>query len=487
VPCSVSNGGILSVTTPAALIEGTRHRLLRQRQTNVLGFFLPLAAAAGVVGWVVLGVFSLPLPLAFIPPALCGGLLVVSLRRIRKTTEKETVAALLDEKTAGQDRFLTLATYPETQSTLPFLALVDQQAAGKVATFAPARDVPFALDKRVPLTLLAAALSILLLFLIPPTQTIFTPVPNSSPAALLTELEETARTLMSKGSTPQERQAGAQLLALAQELKDPTLSPQEKRRLIDEAEQRMKLNLPLPQILPFDLELFATESKKDNGQGNQGDQQQPDNKPLAKAKDNLEQLKKTLSSAAGNEPQPGPKKDGEQKEQPREAGGGIKFNMPQPEEGKQQQRPGQEPSGQQQKSSQEQTPNKQTQTSGTDPNRPGGQKDQGQDQNKNGPTPDPRQNEKQEKGTGSTVGGSPGERFLQPGEQPGGFLTKDARFVKVRIPVGEEARGESDRRTENRGPAQPKVPFSNAPLKEGPPDQAQPKQPIPLEYRRILQ
>ena len=475
------------MTTPSALIEDTRQRLLRQQQVNVLGFFLPLAIAAGVVGWLVLGVFSFPALLAFIPPVFCGGLLIISLRRIHKAAEKETIAALLDEKTAGQDRFLTLTTCPETQANMSFLALVDHQAARKATTFAPARDLPFKLDKRVLIALLAAGLSILLLFLIPPIPTIFPPGPESSPATLLTELEETARTLMSKGVTPQERQTGAQLLALTQELKDPTLSPQEKRRLIDEAQQRMKLNLPLPQILPFDLKLFASESKKDNGEGNQGDQPQPDNKPLAKAKQNLEQLKKTLSAAAGNEPQPGPQKDGEQKEQPREAGGGIKFNLPQPQEGKQQQHPGQEPSGQQQQSSQDQTPNNQMQTSGTDPNRPGGQKDQGQDQNKNGPTPDPQPNEKQERGTGSTIGGSPGERFLQPGEQPGGFLTKDARFVKVRIPVGEEAKGESDRRTENRGPAQPKVPYSNAPLKEGPPDQAQPKQPIPLEYRRILQ
>ena len=478
------------MTTPSALIEYTRQRLSRQQRLNVLGFFLPLTVATGVAGWMILGAFSLPSLLVVIPPALCGSLLVVSLWHIRKAVERETVAALLDQKTAGEDRFLTLATCPETQANTPFLALVDQQAERKVAAFDPARDLPFKVDKRVLLALLAAALSILILFWLPPTFPIstFTPVPDSSPVPLLTELEETARTLMSKGSTPQERAAGAQLLALAQELKDPALSPQEKRRLIDEAQQRMKLNLPLPQILPFDLKLFATESKKDNGQGNQGDQQQPDNQPLAKANQNLEQLKKTLSSAAGNEPQPGPQKDGEQKDQqPREAGGGIKFDMPQPQSGKQQERTGQEPSGQQQKSSQEQTPNNQTQMSGTDPNRPGGQKDQGQNQEKNGPTPNPQQNEQQEKGRGSTVGGSPGERFLQPGEQPGGFLTKDARFVKVRIPVGEEAKGESDRRTENRGPAQPKVPYSNAPLKEGPPDQAQPKQPIPLEYRKILQ
>ncbi len=473
------------MTAPSALIEHTRQRVLRQRQMNVLGFFLPLAIAAGAVCRVVLAAFSLPALLTLVPLVLCGGLLVVSLWRTQKVAEKETIATLLDAKTAGQDRFLTLVTCAETQSNTPFLALVDHQAAQKAASFAPGQDLPFKLDRRVPVALLAAALSILILLLIPPTSTVSTPIPDASPEAVLTELEEIARILISKGSTPQERATGTQLLALAQELKDPTLSPPEKRRLIDEAQQRMKLNLPLPQLLPFDLKLFATESKKDNGQGNQGDQPQPENKPLAKANQNLEQLKKTLSAAAGNEPQPGPQKDGEQKEQPRQAGGGLKFNLPQPQSGKQQQRTGQEPPGQQQKSSQDQAPN--NQTSGTDPNRPGGQKDQGQNQDKKGPTPDSQHNQQQEKGNGSTIGGSPGERFLQPGEQPSGFLTKDARFVKVRIPVGDETQADNDRRTENRGPALPKVPYSNAPLKEGPPDQTQPKQPIPLEYRKILQ
>jgi hypothetical protein len=85
------------------------------------------------------------------------------------------------------------------------------------------------------------------------------------------------------------------------------------------------------------------------------------------------------------------------------------------------------------------------------------------------------------------VGGGRGERFLKPGEQPGGFLTKDVRFVKVRIPVGNEPQSGGDKLTENYDAAQPKTPYSNAPLKEGLPDQVQLKQPIPLEYRAILQ
>src|SRR5262249_26850221 len=91
-----------------------------------------------------------------------------------------------------------------------------------------------------------------------------------------------------------------------------------------------------------------------------------------------------------------------------------------------------------------------------------------------------------EKSKSPTVGGSRGERFLKPGEQPGGFLTKDARFVKVRIPFGSAPPSEGEKLTENYEKTQPKTPYSNTPLKEAPPDQAQPKQPIPLEYRTIL-
>jgi hypothetical protein len=470
------------VSVPATLIERTSRRVLRHRQLNDLGFFLPLGIAIGALCRFVLAVFSLPVSFALFPLVICGGLLAFALCRTQKGVEQTTVAALLDEKTDGQERFLTLATCPHTRANLPFLALVDQQAARQAVSFEPVRNVPFKLDRRVPIAVLAAILGVLSLSFVPPRLTNFGPGTMPASDTLVADLETIARQLMAKGATPQEQAAGAQLLALAQELQDPTISPQEKRRLIDDAQQRMKLSLPLPQILPFDLKLFASENKENKGQGSQGDQSQPENTPLAKADQNLEQLKKTLSASAGNEPQPGPQKEGEQQKQPRQDGGGIKFDMPQPQSGKQEKQAGQESSGQQQ-SAQDQPLN--SQEPGTDPNRPGGQKDQGRGQEQ-GPK-DASQTGSQEKGKGSTIGSSPGERFLQPGEQPGGFLTKDAHFVKVRIPVGEETPGEGENRTENRGPALPKVPYSNAPLKEGPPDQAQPKQPVPLEYRKILQ
>lgn len=461
--------------------------MLRQRQVNVLGFFLPLTVGTGAIFWAVCTAFSLPVLLACIPVALFLAVMAAALRRTRRAAQWETTAVLLDEKTDGQERFLTLATLPRAQSDAPFLHLLRRQAASLAAAFEPMRDLPFTLDKRVLPALLGATVCLLLLFFVRPAQYVplFTPTPSLD--AALGQLEETARTLMTPGASPQEQAAGAQLLVLVQELKDPSLPPQEKRRLIDEAQKRM--NLPLPQLLPFDLQLFASKSKKDQGKGNESNEPQPDGKPLAKASQNLEQLKKSLSAAAGNEPQPGPQKEGEKKEQPqpREAGGGIKFNLLQPHSGEKQERSGQEPPGQKQQSSQKPKESKpDNQVAGADPNRPGsGRQGQARDPEKKGPLPN--QTGQEEKGKGATAGSAPGERFLQPGEQPGGFLTKDARFVKVRVPVGEESPGGDAQRIENRNRALPKTPYSNTPLKEGPPDQAQPKQPIPLEYREILQ
>ena len=96
--------------------------------------------------------------------------------------------------------------------------------------------------------------------------------------------------------------------------------------------------------------------------------------------------------------------------------------------------------------------------------------------------------EQNRQGSGeATVGQGRGERFLKPGEQPGGgFLTQDAHFVKIRVPLGQDVQATKGARTANNGSTAPKTPYSNAPLKDSAPEQAQGKQPIPLEYRAIL-
>ena len=239
--------------------------MLRQRQVNVLGFFLPLTVGTGAIFWAVCTAFSLPVLLACIPVALFLGVTAATLWRTRRAAQWETAAVLLDEKTCGQERFLTLATLSRAQSNALFLHLLRRQAASRVAAFEPTRDLPFTLDKRILPMCLGAALCLLLLFFVRPAQYVLLVAPIPSLNAELGQLEETARALMTQGASPQEQAAGAQLLVLVQELKDPSLPPQEKRRLIDEAQKRM--NLPLPQLLPFDLQLFASKSKKTKGKG----------------------------------------------------------------------------------------------------------------------------------------------------------------------------------------------------------------------------
>ena len=473
--------------SPTQLIEQTRRRLILQRQMNCLGIFSPVAVAVTWLCWVLLDVFALPRLLVVGPVVVLAAWLLFVARRAKQSVEQDLAAVLIDEKTDSKDRFLTFSTTLQTQTPSALFPVLQRQIVEKSSAFRLDRDVPFRLDRRVLISLGGSTLCILALIFLPP---LFSPAGDieaaipASPIAQneIGKLEEAAHVLMRKGAPPQEQAFGKQLLALAEKLKDPTLSQEEKQRLVEETKK--KIELSMPQLLPFDLKIFANDGKNDTGEGNQSDKPQKDGKSEAKSDQPTEQGKGN-SSSGSNDQQQG-SQNGEQHKnqpQPKEGGGGIKFNQPQQQTGEKKEHSGQE-SGEQQQSAQNQAPN--SQKPGNDPNRPGGQDGSNQDQEKKGQTPNPQQPGEKEGGKGSTVGGGRGERFTQPGEQPGGFLTKDARFVKVRIPMGNEPEGRGDTLTDNYNPAQPKTPYSNAPLKDALPDEVQLKQPIPLEYRAIL-
>ncbi len=477
--------------SPTRLIEQTRKRLVRQRQMNRLGIFLPLAVAIAWFCWLVLDVFAFPRVLIVVPIIVLAAWLWFVARQAKQSIEKEVAAVLIDEKTDSKDRFLTLSTTPQAQTASPLFPVLQRQVTEKTSVFRLDRDVPFTLDRRVLFSFAGSALCILTFIMFPPLFSPTEKIEAAIPQSPITEneiekLQEVARMLMRKGAPPQEQVVGKQLLALAEKLKDPTLPQEEKQRLIEETQQ--KIQLSMPQLLPFDLKIFANDSKNDKGEGNQSEKPQKDGKSSAKSDQPAEQGKGSSSSGSTDQQQQGPQNNqqsnSKNQPQPKEGGGGIKFDQPQqPQTGEKKERNGQEPSEQQQ-SAQNQAPN--SQTPGSDPNRPGGQDGSNQDQEKKGQTPNPQQPGQGEGGKGSTVSGGRGERFTQPGEQPGGFLTKDARFVKVRIPTGNEPQGKGDALADNYDPAQPKTPYSNAPLKDAPPDEIQPQQPIPLEYRAIL-
>ena len=481
------------------LFATTARRVLWQRSANTLGFFLPLGIAVFFLGYGLVLACSLPIWVSFLPPVIVFGVLLNSLRQEKKSCQDERIAGLLDEKTAGQERFLTLATLPASSD---FLAQVRNQAARKAAFFVPERDLPFQLDRRVPIACVGAVLSGLLFLFLPSGSAALAPGGLSpvvpTPETLLQDIEDMARQLVRSQSSPEEQQAGAQLLVLAQDLRNPALTPQEKIRLIDEAQKRMNLPLPVPQILPLDLKLFGSDSKQDDSPGNQGDSPQPENTPLAKTTENLEQLKQSLS-AQRNESQPGAQNTNQtdqadnqpsQKQQntPQESGGGIKFDQPQPQEQKGKQQTQQNTSGQQQQAPQPgQQPDTRQPPSGVDPHKAGHEQHRHATQQSNEQKQPQQAPEQSGEQFGQSGGRGKGERFYKPGEQPGGFLTQAARYVKVRIPTGIKAEQDSQELTENTSPAVPTTPYSNAPLADRPPEKNTPQQRIPLEYRAILQ
>ncbi len=83
-------------------------------------------------------------------------------------------------------------------------------------------------------------------------------------------------------------------------------------------------------------------------------------------------------------------------------------------------------------------------------------------------------------------GGATPERFLQPGEQ-GEKGIKGARFVTVQLPEDKTEDSDAEGASGKRRKLLPKVPVSNVPLRQpDAPDAAPEKQPLPLEYRRLI-
>ena len=501
-----------------ALIAGAVRRARRQKSANALAVFLPLSAAAYFLGASLIRAFGLP---AWIPAGLAAvvlGGLIFALRAARRATQTRTIASLLDEKTGGQERFLTYVSLPDgspsESAASDFRTHLRVQTARKAALFVPKRDLPFRLDRRVPLACAAAALSGLLFGFVPGDEASGRGVPPAGVETppldtLIRTIEQMAHALTQPASTTrterktgaaekrqtEHRQIGEALRDLVRRLENPVLTPQEKRQAIEETQKRLNLPVSLPRVLPIDLELLGS----DNGQNGQPEKQGTD--PLAELNENLERLKQSLSQTSGSEPgsstgqternsvaQPESGRAGEP--EPKSAGGGIQFDrFPS--------KPGTASADQQGAG----TPSEQ-QTS--DPNLSGRRTGMKVDPEKAGPVPDQqadrhdptaaprpsadRRNANQPGPSGQTAGksGGQGERYYAPGERTDGFVTKDVGYVKVRIPASASTGPDRPQLTDNPDPAVPVTPYSNMPLAEDPQNPNAPQQPIPYEYRAIL-
>ena len=502
-----------------ALLAGAVRRARRQKSANALAVFLPLGAAAYFLGASLTRAFGLPVWIpAGLAVAVLGGL-IFALLTARRATQTRTIASLLDEKTGGRERFLTYVSLPDVSLSESAASDVRThlriQTARKAALFVPKRDLPFRLDRRVPLACAAAVLSGLLFGIVsgdeatgretggPPVM-----VGIDAPAvdALIRAIEQTAQALAQpasetrtdrdtdvaeKGQT-EHRKIGEALRDLVQRLESPSLTPQEKRRAIEETQKRLYLPVSLPQVLPIDLELLGS----DNGQDGQPEKQGGDS--LAELNENLERLKQALSQTSGSEPgtgqtdrnsvaQPESGKTGDP--EPKAAGGGVHFDrLPDEPRRERADRTESGPLGQQETS---RTDPESRQAAAVDPGKAGPVPHR--QAARHDPTPRSgadRRNTEQPGPAGETAGKSggqgDGERYYEPGERTDGFSTKDVGYVKVRIPASASPGPGRPQLTDNPDPAVPVTPYSNAPLAEDPQNPNTPQQPIPYEYRAIL-
>ena len=505
-----------------ALIAGTARRARRQKSTNALAVFLPLSAAAYFLGVSLIRAFGLP---AWIPAGLAAtvlGGLVFALRAARRGTQMHTIAALLDEKTGGRERFLTYVSLPDVSpsksSASDVHAHLRVQAVRKAVLFVPKQDLPFRLDRRVPLTCAAAVLSGLLFGFVsgdeasgrgaggPPAGVEIPPLD-----ALIRSLEQAAHTLTQPASVArtdqdtdaaekrrtERQQVGEVLRELVRQLESSSLTPQQKRRAIEETQERLHLPVSLPRVLPFDLEPFGSDNGLDGPPGTQEDAS------LAALNENLERLKQSLSQTSGGEPGPSTgqtdRKSATQPEsskagdpEPKAAGGGIQFDRLPDKPGRERaDRTGSGTPGEQQ-TSRTDLESRQA-VAGVDPGKAGPMSHR--QAASHDPTAAPRpganrrsadRSEQSGRTAGRSGGRGEGERYYEPGERTGGFTTKDVGYVKVRIPASASTGPSRPQLTDNPDPAVPVTPYSNAPLAEDPRNPDAPQQPIPYEYRAIL-
>ena len=460
---------------PAAselIAETTELARQRQRLERLLVAAGPILVAVAIVA-----AGLLP---AWIAALAAAAVLTWAVAGIGARDENEERAARrLDRGLDAKDTFLTWATVPDAVRG-PLWPVVADRAQEVAAGRRPRPFVdPFAW--RRPLLSLAASLAALGLLVL---------VVHFLPVAPQDRLEEIAAKLDATAHGAAGQALAGKLRALAKTLADPNASAEEKRRMAAEARA--------------ELEKQQKQQQGEQGQsGGQGQQQKPTDQKGAAAGEKGEQ--KGEAAGAGGEQQAdrqaaanalgeiekelagesqGEKKDskgGEQKQE-QAKGGGVQG----PSEGqKAGEKPGESDGNQ------------------PGPKEGGGKSEQGQGEGgrqsgekpegRNAQQPQGQKPEGQGTGEGAGASGKPSpaddgqkaERYYEAGQGPDGLRVEDGQFVKVLVPESEG--GVGTERVQKPGEVAPETPFGNAPLpSEGPPGQADERQPLPLEYRPIL-
>ena len=384
---------------------------------------------------------------AFVGPALLMGFL-----RFRAVApSRRTAAHLIDERVEGKDRFITLATIQPSLCPPFLLARLRREASGLMRHLDLAGDFPYRI-KRSFFQSLIGSLSVVLLFLLfQQIGSIFAPAPARDNG-----LVPLAQKL---SSIPRFSELARSLEMLAARMRDQGLSAAEKRSLIREVLKRVESQLAAERQLggaANDLLNQAADALRGMEQGAEKGQEQG----AGELKNDRTGEGKGGGKDSGQE--------GSEKEQGELSAREIKEQKGGQPEGGERQEMGGKQAGK---------------------NQGGGEKD-GSGKEKSNEVKGMGKEEAGGKGSKhmeeEIPRGKAAERFLRPGEQ-GEKGIKGARFVTVELPEEEAGGSTGEGGSGKRRGFRPKVPISNAPLRQpDSPDAAPEKQPLPLEYRGLI-
>ena len=392
-------------------------------------------------------------------------------------SESEVEAARrIDRGLAAKETFLTWSTVTDAGRG-PLWPIVAERAS-EVASGKSPRLFATDFAWRRPLWSFAASLLVVLLL------ALFVRLAELLPPTAPEELAAIAERLSGPGKDAASRALAAELRALAEKLADPNTSNEEKRKLV--AEMREKLEKQAQQRgqqgssggQGQQQQKSAGEQSASAGSSGQAQgEQQGEGNEAAQAAKALGQIEKELAGESQSEKNSQGKEQGQQPQ-----GGGVQG----PSEGKRAGEKSGEGTGNQPGPKEDGGKSEQGDGEGgrESSERPEGQQGQNEGQ----------QNQSGEgRGEGSGGAGRPSpaetgqkaERYYQVGEGPEGMRVEDGRYVRVLVP--EQGGGVGTERVQKPGEVSPEIPFGNAPLpSEGPPGQAEERQPLPLEYRPIL-
>jgi len=455
---------------PREIIDSLRRRLTMQALWRSALFFIPPLLAAWYIvfflyrfAW--LGPDAVMLAAAAF---LIAASALAAARFWRRAPAEKTAALLLDRKTGGADRFVTLATIEPALWRPDLVSRLQAEAAALGGGVEFRRDFPFRVERPVLNAFIGALIAVLLFHLFFELW----PLIKGAPGGELAPIAERLSHL------PGREKLAARLKALAAALADPALSDDEKKSLIEQLQSEIaRARARARAGAGADGQGGQSGAGGQNGEGSESsDLLGRAGKQLSDLRAGLEKGKGEGKGQAGTDKQSG-------------QGGGAKEGAA---AGKQDgaEAPAPAAGGKNQARSDAPAPGRELKAGA----KPDEQK-KGESGDGSGRKPEDLSRLEAQGGAGGASKGAEGAGaksdsqtpppFLRPGEK-GAAAAKDARFVVVELPEPEApatgAAVEGKRKSAGAGVETP----GNLPLAQPRPEAGVEKQMLPLEYRGLL-